>query len=83
MVHGMLSDAYGEFFIQPAHALPERRPDGSEWSPEELTYHDWHAAFGVRRTWPGRQYTTAAAVYLCVSSAAVVAVGGQTMVYST
>lgn len=43
----MLVDKADEFFIQPAYSLPESKPDGSAWSEEERTYHDWQSAFGV------------------------------------
>jgi hypothetical protein len=47
MVHGLLVDEGGEFFVQRAYALPDARPDGAPWSREDVTYHEWHAAFGV------------------------------------
>jgi hypothetical protein len=47
MVHGLLVDEGGEFFVQHAYSLPDRRPDGQPWSREDVTYHEWHAAFGV------------------------------------
>jgi hypothetical protein len=53
MVHGLLVDDGGEFFVQRAYSLPDARPDGTPWSREDVTYHEWHAAFGVRQ-WEGR-----------------------------
>ncbi len=47
MVHGLLADEGGEFFVQRAYCLPEARPDGTPWSREDVAYHEWHAAFGV------------------------------------
>ncbi|KAI8466120.1 MAG: gamma tubulin interacting protein [Monoraphidium minutum] len=47
MVHGLLVDEGGEFFVQGAYALPDARPDGAPWSREDVSYHEWHAAFGV------------------------------------
>jgi len=54
MVHGLLADEGDEFFIQHAYALPDARPDGAAWSREDVTYHEWHAAFGVRGARMGR-----------------------------
>lgn len=47
MVHGLLVDEGGEFFIQRAYSLPDARPDGAPWGREDVSYFEWHTAFGV------------------------------------